>query len=207
MAIVYLHRRKDNNEVFYVGIGTSRKRPYQNTGRNKYWHNIVNSIGYCVEITHKNIIKEEACAIEMYLIAFYGRKDLGLGNLCNVTDGGELNTGRIKSKESIERHRLNIKGRKHSEITKLKMSNSRKGCKNAFFGKTHTDISKSKMSLSAKKRPINVNAIESMRLKNIGRKMSDESRIKLSNSRKGIVFSEEHKKKLKIARLKYFGKL
>jgi len=207
MAIVYLHRRKDNNEVFYVGIGTSKKRPYQNTGRNKYWHNIVNSVGYSTEITHKDICKEEACAIEEYLISFYGRKDLGLGTLCNVTDGGDLNTGRIKSKESIEKHRLKIKGRKHTETTILNMSNSRKGCNNSFFGKSHTDISKYKMSLAAKKRQLNPKAIEAMRLKNTGRKMSDESRAKLSNSRKGIVFTEEHKNKLRIARLKYFGKL
>jgi hypothetical protein len=193
--------------VFYVGVGTSHKRPYQNSGRNRYWHNIVNAVGYSTEITHKNICKEEACAIEMYLISFYGRNDLGLGSLCNVTDGGELNTGRIKSKESIEKHRLKIKGRKHTESTKLKMSNSRKGSSNSFFGKIHTDISKSKMSISAKKRPVNQKAIESMKLKNTGRKMSNESRIKLSNSRKGIVFSEEHKNKLRIARLKYYGKL
>ena len=28
MAIVYLHRRTDNNEIFYVGIGDDIKRAY-----------------------------------------------------------------------------------------------------------------------------------------------------------------------------------
>jgi len=26
MAVVYLHKRKDNNEVFYIGIGNDIKR-------------------------------------------------------------------------------------------------------------------------------------------------------------------------------------
>lgn len=89
MAIVYQHRRLDTGEVFYVGIGKSEKRAYSIHNRNKHWKNIINKHGYIVEITHRNIIWEEACAIERYLIAFYGRKDLNGGVLVNMTDGGD----------------------------------------------------------------------------------------------------------------------
>ena len=208
MAIVYIHKRLDISDefknVFYVGIGSSIKRPYQNSGRNRYWHNIVNKFGYKIEITHKNICLEEAKSIEMYLISFYGRKDIGLGNLCNVTNGGDCNSGRIRSKETIEKHRLSLIGNKLSELTKIRISESHMGEKNHYYKKKHTEETKNKMREKRKNAPINYFAIERMREVNIGSKMSDESKLKLSNSRKGIKFSEEHKLKLSESRKKYF---
>jgi uncharacterized protein involved in tellurium resistance len=35
-----------------------------------------------------NTIWEEACKKETFFISYYGRKDLGLGSLVNMTDGG-----------------------------------------------------------------------------------------------------------------------
>jgi hypothetical protein len=89
MAVVYQHRRKDTGEVFYVGIGKSEKRAYDKARRYKPWKDFVKNHEYYVEITHKDIILEEAASIEKYLIAFYGRRDLGQGSLVNMTDGGE----------------------------------------------------------------------------------------------------------------------
>ena len=110
MAIVYQHRRLDTNEVFYIGIGSNKKRAYSKYKRTKLWHNVVNKSGYTVEITHKDILWEEACVIEKYLVSFYGRKDLGLGSLVNLTDGGDGRFGAVISEE-----------------TKLKMSRSHRG--------------------------------------------------------------------------------
>lgn len=104
MAIVYIHRRLDIEDdfknVFYVGIGKSENRAFSKSSRTKRWHNIVKKNGYVVEITHTNLIKEEACVIEKYLIDFYGRADLLLGNLCNLTIGGETSEGFLFSPES-----------------------------------------------------------------------------------------------------------
>jgi hypothetical protein len=105
MAILYKHIRNDTNEVFYIGIGKEEKRAFIKRGRSKYWKNIAN-LGYTVEITHKDIIWEEACCIEKYLIFFYGRKDLGLGTLINMTDGGEGTLGIVPSKDTKEKIRL-----------------------------------------------------------------------------------------------------
>jgi hypothetical protein len=99
MAIVYLHRRNDTNEVFYIGISHNKYRANSACSRNPHWHNIVNKAGYTIEITHKDIIWEEACSIEKYLICFYGRKDLNEGHLVNMTDGGD---GLVGYKFSIE---------------------------------------------------------------------------------------------------------
>jgi hypothetical protein len=111
MAIVYQHRRMDTNEVFYIGIGNKIKRAYSKDNRNNHWHNVVNKVGYSVEITHKDIIWEEACSIEKYLISFYGRRDLGLGNLVNMTDGGDGSSN--ISKESREKISEKMSGSNH----------------------------------------------------------------------------------------------
>ena len=91
MAVVYIHRKETNNEIFYVGIGANEKRPYQKhkSHRNKWWLNIVNKHGRTVEILEKDLTIEEARESEMALIELIGRKDLGLGPLVNLTDGGE----------------------------------------------------------------------------------------------------------------------
>jgi predicted transcriptional regulator with HTH domain len=120
MAIVYIHRRKDIEDtflnVFYVGIGSKKTRAKSLEGRTSNWFNIVNKHGHNIEITHENICWEEACAIEKYLISFYGRKDLKKGKLVNLTDGGDglcnpsINT-RIKLSKKQDKSKKRIKSR------------------------------------------------------------------------------------------------
>jgi hypothetical protein len=55
MAIVYQHRRKDTNEIFYIGRGKTNKRAFSKANRNNHWHNIINKFGYIVEIIFENI--------------------------------------------------------------------------------------------------------------------------------------------------------
>ena len=86
MNVVYLHRRKIDNIVFYVGIGT-RKRAFLKNNRNHFWKRVVQSHDYYVEITHDNLIREEAEVIEKYLIEFY--KNLYPNKLTNITGGGD----------------------------------------------------------------------------------------------------------------------
>ena len=85
---IYRHL-KPNGEVFYIGIAVKPKRPYSKANRNKYWHNVVNKYGYEVDVLKIDLTWEEAKELEIDLISFYGRKDLGLGTLVNLTDGGE----------------------------------------------------------------------------------------------------------------------
>lgn len=37
MAVVYQHRRKDTNEIFYIGMGRDINRAYSKHSRNKYY--------------------------------------------------------------------------------------------------------------------------------------------------------------------------
>lgn len=85
--VIYRHL-KPNGEVFYIGIGTS-KRAYDINSRNKHWNHIANKYGYEVQILKSNLTWEEACELECILIEYYGRQDLGLGSLVNMTDGGD----------------------------------------------------------------------------------------------------------------------
>ena len=48
----------------------------------------------------QNLTEEEAFQHEKYMIAVFGRKDLGTGILHNKTNGGEGNSGLIHSNES-----------------------------------------------------------------------------------------------------------
>jgi hypothetical protein len=178
MAIVYRHIRLDKNEVFYIGIGKSEKRAYTKRSRNQHWKNIVSKTEYKVEIIFENLSWEDACEKEIELIKFYGRKDLGLGTLVNLTDGGD---GSINVKMSIE--------------TKEKMSKSSKGKKKPEFTNEHirnlSESHKGKKLSKEQKEKI------SKSLKGIKRgKFSEEHIKKLSESHKGqIPWNKKNKKR------------
>jgi hypothetical protein len=105
MAIVYQHRRSDTNEIFYIGIGKTIKRAYQKEARNVIWKAITNKCSYIIEILFENLTWEQACEKERDLIKGYGRRDLGLGSLVNMTSGGDGAIGRVDSAEIISSKR------------------------------------------------------------------------------------------------------
>lgn len=109
MAYVYKHTRKDNEEVFYIGIGTQDKykRAFSLIKRNNFWKNITNKTEFLVEIIYDGLSWEDACIKEIELIKHYGRRDLGLGTLVNMTDGGDGTYNVKHSKEWYEKQRKN----------------------------------------------------------------------------------------------------
>lgn len=117
-SMVYLHRRNDDNSVFYVGIGVDDYRPKSKKNRNRYWHNIVKKVGYTIEVVHKGLTWDEAVEYEKKYIKEFGRKDLGLGRLVNQTDGGEGQKN--PSKKTRELIRLANTGEKNPNYGKPK---------------------------------------------------------------------------------------
>ena len=169
MTKVYRHRRNDTDEIFYIGITTKRKRPFSKQSRNKYWHNVVNKVGYSVEILKENISWLNACELEMLLISEYGRKDLGLGNLVNLTDGGE---GIINPTKSVRDSRSNrMKGKKYAK------------------GYKHTDEALIKIGLSSKGNKYRLGLVSPRK----GVKLSKETKTKISIAFKGRKYSDNHK--------------
>ena len=96
--------------------------------------------------------------------------------------------GREISEETRKKLRISLKGKvgfpgmlnkTHTEKTKEKMSEVRKGDKNHFYGKSHSEETKNKISEANK-----------------GKTHTEEARKKMSEAAKGRIFSEEHKRKL-----------
>jgi len=194
MAIVYQHRRKDTNEIFYIGIGKKIKRADSKYRRNKHWHNIVNKTSYEIQILYDNISWEEACAIERYLIALYGRRDLGFGPLVNMTDGGEGTIGIVVSEE-----------------TKKKQSTSRSGQNNPMYGKRGV-VNPLYGKPTWNKGKTNIYSQETLNLISkatigvnhplYGKKHKKETIEKISKSKEGKKFSQEHKKNMRKPKIK-----
>jgi len=198
MAFVYIHRRKDIQDpflnVFYIGIGVNKRRPYVKYGRGIYWNRIVDKFGYEIEITHNNICWEEACAIERYLISFYGRHDLGLGNLSNMTEGGDGVVNYIVPKEKAKNHALRMKGELNPMYGKKGAQFGKKGF---FSGRKHTEESKRKISETLKKREYRPSDELKKKLSELNKK-----RTGINNPNFGRKHSEETKQKIREAALK-----
>lgn len=120
-----------NNTVFYIGKGTKNKQDVLNNtytrsstkwGKTLYWKNIVKKYGYFIEIIVESDNEEFISLKEIEFIKLYGRRDLGLGTLCNLTNGGEGKSGYIPSKETIEKNRLKNIGKKMPESFKIAAS-------------------------------------------------------------------------------------
>jgi hypothetical protein len=176
MAIVYRHRRLDNNEVFYVGIGKTEKRAYSKNNRSKYWNRVVEKHQRTVEILASDLSWEEACELEILLIQEYGRKDLGLGNLVNMTDGGEGSLGVKMTEVTLKKKSFIMKGKllgsKNPMFGKI-------GKNHPAFGYRHTEEDKLKKNYIKEKHPF------------FNKKLEESHKNKIKNSLIGRVFSED----------------
>ena len=93
-------------------------------------------------ILKRNLTESDAFKHEIYMIAVYGRKDLGTGILHNRTNGGDGVSGLKWTEESRQKvtGELSPKfGVPHKEETLQKMSASKRGNKNNMSGKTHNN--------------------------------------------------------------------
>jgi hypothetical protein len=181
MAYVYQHVRKDKNTPFYIGIGSDNDfyRANKLSERNEIWTRISSKTEVTVEILYQNIDWETACLIEKDLIQKYGRININTGILSNMTDGGEGTLNKIINEETKFLLGTGNRGKKRSEESRKKQSESTIGVKKS---KEHC---------------------QSIRLARLGKKLSEESKMKISlNSKgrsswnKGKSFSKESKEKM-----------
>lgn len=128
MAYVYRHIRLDKNVPFYIGIcrngkDTNFARAYNcnRYQRNKIWFRIYSKTKIEVEILFDDVSEEFAKAKEIEFISLYKRIIDG-GTLANLTLGGDGVKG-FKNPKLAERNKTGIwKGKKHTQETKMKMS-------------------------------------------------------------------------------------
>lgn len=117
---VYLHRRNDTGEVFYVGKGSIRPRRKSpeygrataRVGRNPRWIRTADKHGFTAEIFASCESDEEAQRLEREIIAQYGRADSGTGPLVNMTDGGDGHAGILVSDDLRKKRSVNARGKR-----------------------------------------------------------------------------------------------
>lgn len=141
---------RENGTPYYIGKGTG-KRAYSKE------HNVSVPPKERILLLKINLVEEDAYQHEIYMIALFGRKDLGTGILHNKTDGGDGTRGTLLTetqRNKISKRQLGEKnhffGKKHTPETRKKMSESQTGEKHAMFGKKHRLESRKKISNSVK---------------------------------------------------------
>lgn len=178
MAYVYRHIRLDKNVPFYVGIGSDSNGKYERANnrhkRNQKWFNIIAKTEYKVQIMLDDLTLEEAKEKEVEFIALYGRSDKKEGTLCNLTDGGEGNPGRIVSEEWRRNKSIEQTGRLKSEEFKQKRRDYMTGRKMPQWVR---DKQSEYMKLHHPMR---------------GKKMSEEARKNISEGHKGLMVGEKN---------------
>jgi hypothetical protein len=196
MAYVYKHIRKDKNEPFYIGIGSDSNyfRANRIDTRNDIWNKIKSKTDILVEIVFDNLTWEEACEKEKTLIKQYGRINNKTGILANMTDGGEGTFGKLLSEQTRYLLGSGNRGKKRSEISKMKQSSNTKGVKKPKehglkiklfrMGKTWDDEVKNKISENKKGKPS----------WNKGLNFSDETKLKMSLAKKGLNTGKDNPK-------------
>jgi len=184
---VYVHRRADTGEVFYIGKGSGR-RAWATQYRTDYWRRVKDKYGIVIEILEWFDKEEDAFRNEKSLIAQH--RAMG-ARICNITDGGEGATGNVmpeSAKLAISRSKTGRKRPPESVETRRRKSESAKGrcmsqdaiAKTAAFhtGRKRTAETLAKMSAALKG-------------KGVGRVVSEETRAKLSALKKGKPVSEK----------------
>lgn len=206
------HLKKTNNKIFENKISKWKKN---------------NTDPIVIKIV-ENIPEGEAWLIETQLIKQIGRRDLGLGPLLNLTDGGEGPAGRIpwnKGKQGVqvswnkgitgkdshlygtkfsEEHKLKIsealKNKEKSEDHRKKISNSLKG--NIPWNKGVTGVIKAsdeaRQKMSESRKGLNTWSKGSTK--------SEETKKKIGKANKGKILSDETKQKMSEAKKEYWRK-
>lgn len=198
---VYIHICP--NDKRYVGITQREPEVRWCNGNgyiaNKHFFAAIQKYGWenIKHIVYEVETKEEMWYLEKYLIAYYNTTDREKGY--NHSTGGEKSSiGFHHTGETKRRLSIKHKGKSISEETRKKLSESNKGCKNAFYGKHHTEETKEKLRIpkteetrkklseSNKGKHLTIETRQKISEAGKGRKHSRETRMKISKSHEGI---------------------
>jgi hypothetical protein len=130
------------------------------------------------------------------LIAQFGRRRIGTGTLCNLTDGGEGVCGYKPSEETIAKIRAKVLGQKrqpHTEETKRKI-----GTANAIALKGRKCPEHSVRMTGRTQSP---EVVAKRAAKQIGQVRSNEAKARMSAAQKGHAVSDEARKNMSLAHL------
>lgn len=133
---VYSHTNKTNGKI-YIGLtGLEPDERWRNGNgyhSETYFRNAIDKYGWNNfehKIIKKNLTKDEAAYWEKYYISFYNSTNRNYGY--NISSGGEAGGGHPQTEEARKKigengYHYGFLGKKHSDETKKKMSESRMG--------------------------------------------------------------------------------
>ena len=189
----------------YIGKGKgNRCHRHAKRSNNRHLSNLYKKYGDGMRVIklYTGISEDWAFHTEKCLIEWLGRSDrFAEGTLVNFTDGGEGPSGYKPSEEARRKNGIAHKGMKRSEETKARISASLKG-----KPKNPESIEKSRLSRIGvpspqKGRKRSEEAKQRMREAALRRApISEETRLRLSESMKGRAFSEETRRKISEAK-------
>ena len=186
---------------FYVGKG-KRKRKYETLRdtRNPFKKSILikiknNNLKPIRIMIQTNLTEKNSFELEKKLIKLIGRKDLGIGILCNLTDGGDGSSGNIQSnetklkrKKSLEKYRPYFKSDEFKEKMKIIGNETAKNLRETGY---YDELS---IKYSGSGNPM-YGKHTSEKQKEGVRKAHAEGKIKLSEEGKQKVIEATHRRK------------
>lgn len=144
---IYIGKGKDKRYLAHLRFLHKKGKGYNPYFKNKLQRimsKYSKDIKKYILILNNNLKEQEAFDVEKELIREIGRKDLKLGPLVNLTDGGDGISGVVVStetREKMSKNHANVIGDKNPMFGK-----SRSHEKNGMFNKKHSRKTKEKMS-------------------------------------------------------------
>jgi len=185
MYYTYLWLREDGTP-YYVGKGSSNRAFKGNR------HKVPAPYSRKLILVEEFSSEQDAFVAEIFLIAYYGRRDLGTGCLRNLTDGGEGISGHIMLESSRRKMSLGRRGRTKSE-------SHRKLIGLAHKGRVFSEETISRMSTAQKSRTSGRVRSETdkkrMHDRLMGHVTSEETKRKISNTLKGRKTTPEQRRR------------
>jgi hypothetical protein len=130
-----------------------------------------------IVLVAEQLTESEAFELEKLLIEQWGRVDIGTGILRNKTNGGEGSSGLVRSKESNEKTSKSLTGRKRGRSKAF-------GTKRGPLSEERKNKLRESLKGKKKKNPRSAEYREKQRQSQLGHPVTEEVRIKMSESAK-----------------------
>jgi hypothetical protein len=203
----------------YIGVGTRdrismhRREAERNPKASEFYGYLADCALRGIKLpaykVAEDLAADQAYSYEQTLIAWYGRRCIGTGNLFNIHVGGQGGSRREHLLTST-REKLSAAARKARPKTQEELAAMLKLANAANLGKKRSMVTCARMSASARKSgdrtEAQAAAIASNRVARIGMKDSDEVKARRNAANKGQKRSPEARERMRTARLAYLAR-